>query len=123
MTTAPKITRVRADFFEGGLLEVHRGWAHHFRPAGVGGATASTASDGTILSPMPGKIIAVNVAAGDAVTKGQKLLTLEAMKMEHSLVAPFDGAVESLSAEMGAQVNEGAVLAEIVPEAAQETDA
>ena len=50
---------------------------------------------------MPGKIIAVAVKAGDAVTKGQKLLTLEAMKMEHSLAAPFDGIVAELNAERG----------------------
>ena len=59
---------------------------------------------------MPGKIIAVDVAAGDTVTKGQKLLTLEAMKMEHSLTAPFDGVVESV-ASLGDQVVEAAVLA------------
>ena len=62
---------------------------------------------------MPGKIIALEVAAGDAVTKGQKLLTLEAMKMEHSLTAPFDGTVAELNAEAGAQVSEGALLVRI----------
>jgi 3-methylcrotonyl-CoA carboxylase alpha subunit len=77
-----------------------------------GGPTGS-AADGSILSPMPGRIIAVDVAAGAAVTKGQKLVTLEAMKMEHSLVAPFDGVVSELSAETGGQVSEGAVLARI----------
>ncbi len=79
------------------------------RAAGLGGA----AGDGALVSPMPGKIIAVAVAQGEAVTKGQKLLTLEAMKMEHSLVAPFDGVVAELSAEEGGQVSEGAVLARI----------
>src|SRR3546814_6182522 len=59
------------------------------------GAAGSVAGDGAILSPMPGKIIAVDVSAGDAVTKGQRLLTLEAMKMEHTLTAPFDGIVRS----------------------------
>ncbi len=71
------------------------------------------AHDGDILSPMPGKIIAVEVAAGDSVTKGQKLLTLEAMKMEHSLVAPFDGTVAELNAVAGAQVQVEALLARI----------
>ena len=56
---------------------------------------------------MPGKLIAVEVKQGDAVTKGQKLVTLEAMKMEHSLVAPFDGIVAELNASEGAQVSEG----------------
>ena len=68
---------------------------------------------GAILSPMPGRIIAVDVAAGDIVTKGQKLVTLEAMKMEHSLTAPFDGTVAELSAASGGQVSEGTVLVRI----------
>ena len=77
------------------------------------GGTHHSAHDGDILSPMPGKIIAVEVAAGDSVTKGQKLLTLEAMKMEHSLVAPFDGTVAELNAMAGAQVQVEALLARI----------
>ena len=77
------------------------------------GISAGAAADGAILSPMPGRIIAVDVEAGATVTKGQKLVTLEAMKMEHSLVAPFDGIVAELSAETGGQVSEGAVLARI----------
>ena len=77
------------------------------------GGSHHSAHDGDILSPMPGKIIAVEVAAGDAVVKGQKLLTLEAMKMEHSLVAPFDGTVAELNAVAGAQVQVEALLARI----------
>jgi 3-methylcrotonyl-CoA carboxylase alpha subunit len=72
-----------------------------------------SAHDGDILSPMPGKVIAVEVSQGQAVTKGQKLLTLEAMKMEHTLVAPFDGTVAELSAVAGAQVQVEALLARI----------
>ncbi|HKT86448.1 MAG TPA: acetyl/propionyl/methylcrotonyl-CoA carboxylase subunit alpha [Novosphingobium sp.] len=81
-------------------------WRHD---AAHGGADSS----GTILAPMPGKVIAVEVALGDRVTKGQKLLTLEAMKMEHSLAAPFDGVVAELNAETGAQVQVEALLAKI----------
>jgi 3-methylcrotonyl-CoA carboxylase alpha subunit len=77
------------------------------------GATAGAAADGAILSPMPGRIIAVAVAAGDIVTKGQKLVTLEAMKMEHSLTAPFDGTIAELDAETGAQVSEGKMLVRV----------
>jgi 3-methylcrotonyl-CoA carboxylase alpha subunit len=77
------------------------------------GAAAGAAADGAILSPMPGRIIAVEVAAGESVGKGQKLVTLEAMKMEHTLTAPFDGVVAELSAEEGAQVSEGALLARV----------
>ena len=78
-----------------------------------GGAGHHHAHDGDILSPMPGKIIAVEVVQGQTVTKGQKLLTLEAMKMEHTLVAPFDGVVAELAAVAGAQVQVEAVLARI----------
>ena len=85
-------------------------WVEPYRYAG--GAHAS-AHDGDIFSPMPGRIIAVDVAAGQAVTKGQKLLTLEAMKMEHSLIAPFDGVVAELNAEAGAQVQVEALLVRI----------
>jgi 3-methylcrotonyl-CoA carboxylase alpha subunit len=74
---------------------------------------AGTAADGALISPMPGKIIAVEVRQGDVVAKGQKLLTLEAMKMEHSLAAPFDGVVAELNAAEGGQVSEGTLLARI----------
>ncbi|MBL9065415.1 MAG: acetyl/propionyl/methylcrotonyl-CoA carboxylase subunit alpha [Sphingopyxis sp.] len=74
---------------------------------------SAASSSGAILSPMPGKIIAVEVAAGDAVVKGQKLLTLEAMKMEHSLTAPFDGIVAELNAVAGGQVQVEALLVRI----------
>ena len=77
------------------------------------GAAGAAAGDGAIVSPMPGRIIALAVKLGDTVTKGQKLLTLEAMKMEHSLAAPFDGIVAELNAEEGTQVSEGAMLARI----------
>jgi 3-methylcrotonyl-CoA carboxylase alpha subunit len=85
-------------------------WVEPYRYAG--GAHAS-AHDGDILSPMPGRIIAVEVAAGQTVNKGQKLLTLEAMKMEHSLIAPFDGVVAELNAVAGAQVQVEALLVRI----------
>ena len=59
---------------------------------------------------MPGKVIALNVKAGDTVEKGQVVAVMEAMKMEHSLTAPRDGVVEATGAEVGAQVPEGEVL-------------
>jgi 3-methylcrotonyl-CoA carboxylase alpha subunit len=58
-------------------------------------------------------VISVDVVAGQVVTKGQKLLVLEAMKMEHALTAPFDGTVAELNAVAGAQVQVEAVLAKI----------
>jgi 3-methylcrotonyl-CoA carboxylase alpha subunit len=64
-----------------------------------------------ILSPMPGRVIAVDVALGDKVKKGQRLVVIEAMKMEQGLVAPFDGIIRDLKARVDAQVSEGALLA------------
>jgi 3-methylcrotonyl-CoA carboxylase alpha subunit len=75
----------------------------------------ASAADGAILAPMPGKVIAVNVAEGDAVTAGQRLMVLEAMKMEHALTAPFDGTVTELSASEGGQVQVEAVLCVVEP--------
>ena len=75
------------------------------------GSGAAAAGDGAIIAPMPGKVIAVDVAEGDTVTAGQRLMVLEAMKMEHALTAPFDGTVTELSASQGAQVQVEAVLA------------
>jgi propionyl-CoA carboxylase alpha chain/3-methylcrotonyl-CoA carboxylase alpha subunit len=63
---------------------------------------------------MPGKIVSVPVQAGEAVSKGQPVVVLEAMKMEHALVAPFDGVVETVSVAVGDQVVDGAVLAVVV---------
>ncbi|MBP7134844.1 MAG: ATP-grasp domain-containing protein [Sphingomonadaceae bacterium] len=74
-------------------------------------------SDGAILAPMPGRIVSVDVVAGESVAAGQRLLVLEAMKMEQALLAPFDGIVAELSAEAGGQVTEGTVLARIEKEA------
>ncbi|WP_294234777.1 acetyl/propionyl/methylcrotonyl-CoA carboxylase subunit alpha [uncultured Sphingomonas sp.] len=80
------------------------------------GLAAGGAGDGAILSPMPGRIIAVAVTEGQAVSAGQPLVTLEAMKMEHVLTAPFDGIVTDLKAETGGQVAEGIALVRIVAE-------
>jgi 3-methylcrotonyl-CoA carboxylase alpha subunit len=55
----------------------------------------------------------VEVAIGEQVTKGQRLLTLEAMKMEHAMLAPFDGVLVELNVEAGAQVQVEAVLARV----------
>jgi len=95
------------------VLIAEDGQVWRLAPWRTGGSGGADASDGAILSPMPGRIIAVTVAAGERVSKGQKLLTLEAMKMEHSLVAPFDGTVAELNATEGGQVSEGALLAKI----------
>jgi 3-methylcrotonyl-CoA carboxylase alpha subunit len=78
------------------------------------GKAGGASGNGSILSPMPGRILSVEVAVGDRVTRGQKLLTLEAMKMEHSLIAPFDGILAELHAVAGAQVQVDALLAKVL---------
>jgi acetyl/propionyl-CoA carboxylase alpha subunit len=86
------------------------------RPPLLKNGAASPASDGSLRAPMPGKIVATPAKPGDIVTKGQPLIVLEAMKMEHALVAPFDGVVETIGAAVGEQVVDGAVLATVNPE-------
>ena len=82
----------------------------NWRKAGAHGAAGGS---GAILAPMPGKITAVEISAGQSVTSGQKLVTLEAMKMEHTLSAPFAGVVAELHATTGAQVQVDALLVQI----------
>ena len=95
------------------MLVAEAGSVWQLAPWRADASAGGAAGDGAILSPMPGKVIAVDVAAGDKVAKGQKLLTLEAMKMEHSLTAPFDGVVAELNATAGAQVQVEALLVRI----------
>ncbi|MBB3299907.1 3-methylcrotonyl-CoA carboxylase alpha subunit [Rhizobium sp. BK077] len=74
------------------------------------------AGDGAILSPMPGLVISVDVAEGDRVAKGERLLTVEAMKMEHSLRAPFDGIIGKLQVSTGARVSENQLVVTVTKE-------
>ena len=75
------------------------------------GSGSGPASDGALRAPMPGKIVATPARAGDTVTKGQPVVVLEAMKMEHALVAPFDGVVGEIGVSVGDQVAADMVLA------------
>ncbi|RDI99418.1 biotin/lipoyl-binding protein [Dyella solisilvae] len=68
---------------------------------------------GRISSPMNGRVVAVHVTEGEAVAAGQALLVVEAMKMEHSIAAPFAGQVSGLFTQVGAQVAPGGLLMEI----------
>jgi 3-methylcrotonyl-CoA carboxylase alpha subunit len=86
-------------------------------PGAGGGAAGGAASDGVLLSPMPGRVLSVEVRQGDQVTKGQALVTLEAMKMEHRMTAPFDGVVAELAAVAGRQVTEGEMLVKVEKDA------
>ena len=64
-----------------------------------------------ITAPMPGKVLSVKAPVGTAVTKGQVVMILEAMKMENEIVAPQDGTVASIDVAEGGSVEAGAVLA------------
>ena len=76
-------------------------------------APAAPAGGEKITAPMPGTILAVNVANGSAVKKGDVLMILEAMKMENEIMAPCDGTVTSVSVTKGAAVESGALLCTI----------
>ena len=76
-------------------------------------APVASGAGESITSPMPGNILAVNVAAGDMVKKGQVLMILEAMKMENEIMAPRDGKVTAVAVTKGAAVESGALLCTI----------
>ena len=95
------------------LVVFEGGQAFAFGDSGGASGADAGGGDGVIRSPMPGRIVAVQAKAGQAVARGAPLVTLEAMKMEHVLTAPFDGTVSELAAETGSQVSEGAVLARL----------
>lgn len=92
---------------------------HVFTPLGATQITSidllahsgeTAAEGGRLTAPMPGKVVSFAVKAGDAVTKGQPLAVMEAMKMEHTIAAPTDGVVQELLYAPGDQVTEGAEL-------------
>lgn len=85
-------------------------------PAPVAAPAAAPAPTGAgeqITSPMPGTILDVKVAAGQAVKSGDVLMILEAMKMENEIMAPKDGTVTAVSVAKGASVETGTLLCTI----------
>ncbi len=80
-------------------------------------ATAAAGSDGKLRAPMDGRIVAIKVAAGDTVARGQTLVVLEAMKIQHQLKAVHDATVESVSVQEGQQVSNRAVLVTMAADA------
>jgi len=79
---------------------------------------AAAAHDGDLLAPMPGRIRKTFVSEGQSVRKGDVLLLLEAMKMEHSIRAPRDGSVRRLPHREGELVDAGTPLVELAEESA-----
>ena len=80
----------------------------------LGGGTGAD----SVRSPMPGTVIAVSVEAGDRVAAGEPMVTVEAMKMEHTLVAPEDAQVLDVSVTVGTSVALDEVLVALEPVAA-----
>ena len=76
----------------------------------AGSPAKTTAANGAIPSPLAGKVVSVEVKTGDTVTQGQKLLTLEAMKMNTFVHAPKQGIVKEILVAPGQAVGEGATL-------------
>ena len=94
-----------------GTLVLHAGRQINLQaPDPAEAASARTEQAGTVTAPMHGRIMAVYVAPGDRVARGQRLGIIEAMKMEHTLTAPTNGTVVAVTAEPGRQVAEGASL-------------
>lgn len=80
----------------------------------LAGATRKDASHGgAIRAPMAGRIVALPVTIGETVRKGEPLLVLEAMKMEHPALAPMDAVVTAVWFAQGAQVTAGALVLEL----------
>ncbi|MFT4187812.1 MAG: biotin carboxylase N-terminal domain-containing protein [Aeromicrobium sp.] len=74
---------------------------------------ADVVAEGSLLAPMPASVVSVAVEAGQQVAKGDTVVVLEAMKMQHTIAAPTDGVVSELAVSAGQQVETGAVLAVI----------
>ena len=104
---------VSADWADDQVLIFDAGAAYAFHDYAGAGDNAEALAEDAVRSPMPGRVVAVMVTLGDVVAKGQALVTLEAMKMEHALTAPFDGKVAELTVAAGDQVAEGVILARL----------
>ena len=100
---------------EGAFVHVFADGVVHVLEQMREGAPSTTRSPtaGVLEAPMPGKVVAVKVAEGDAVRRGQELLVVEAMKMENALRAPRDGRVARVHTRVGDMVTPGRVLVEM----------
>jgi 3-methylcrotonyl-CoA carboxylase alpha subunit len=90
-----------------------QGRAYTLREQGEKSRAAHRAGGGGLEAPMPGRVIAVKVAAGQKVARGEELLVVESMKMENAIRAPRAGTVRAVAAKVGDMVGPGAVLVEL----------
>ncbi len=96
------------DLFEGGR---HVHVAHGATEDAL--QAADLADAGSLVTPLPGTVVAVHVSTGQRVARGAPLMTIEAMKMEHTVTAPYAGMVERLPFGLADRVTEGAILVEL----------
>jgi 3-methylcrotonyl-CoA carboxylase alpha subunit len=117
VSVADKSAATDAVLIEGddAVYVLHNGRQTVVRAAPITIHEAEGAAGGAVIAPMHGKLLALLVAKGDAVRKGQRLAVLEAMKMEHALLAPFDGVVADVLATAGKQVAERATVLVVAP--------
>jgi 3-methylcrotonyl-CoA carboxylase alpha subunit len=102
---------VRAVRTDNGISVFGGGRSHHFeQPDPLAAADVQGADGDAIIAPMPGLVRVVLAKAGQEVRKGDTLVVLEAMKMEHALSAPKDGAIAEILTAPGTQVEAGAIL-------------
>jgi len=100
---------------QGRVLVAFAGRVHAFETGDEARGAAGGAGSGSVIAPMPGKVVSVLVGVGDAVAVGQPLLVLEAMKMESTLAAEVAGRVRTVAVVAGAAVAAGDLLVEITP--------
>jgi 3-methylcrotonyl-CoA carboxylase alpha subunit len=98
------------------ILVSYQGYQYRLETKKPRNRKSGDASSGEFYAPMPGQVVDVLVAQGDAVEKGQKVLVIEAMKTQQPFLAPFNGTVVTLNAEKGMQVKDGELLASIQKE-------
>lgn len=102
---------------KGNEIYVHLNGINYFitkKSTRVSGQISEEESDDVVLSPITGKLLDKKVENGDKVSKGDVIIILEAMKMEHRLISPRDGILSKLtSVELGGQVKEGELMFEL----------
>jgi len=92
-----------------------KGRVFSVKQAAITGIGEAEGDSGEIRAPLPGQIVEVSVGPGDAVVKGQRLMVMEAMKMQQALTAPFDGTIDKVLAKVGDQASEGQLLIHVNP--------
>jgi biotin carboxyl carrier protein len=75
----------------------------------------ASAHAGELIARLPGTVVSVEVAVGDHISAGATMMVIEAMKMEHSVVAPYAGRLSAIHYGRGDRVTEGTVLVEVIP--------